>query len=50
MMSNMNYCRFENTYRDLKDCVSSLVKDGVEELSDKEKSSQAKSNNFAKNI
>lgn len=23
-MANMSYCRFENTYHDLKDCVESL--------------------------
>ena len=23
-MANMSYCRFQNTYRDLKDCVESL--------------------------
>ena len=24
-MSNMSYCRFENTFRDLEDCVDALV-------------------------
>jgi hypothetical protein len=23
-MANMSYCRFENTYKDLKDCVESI--------------------------
>ena len=23
-MSNMSYCRFENTYRDLQDCIEHL--------------------------
>jgi len=23
-MANMSYCRFENTYRDLNDCVNAL--------------------------
>ena len=46
IMANMSYCRFENTARDLKDCVhaiengehtddlSSYEKDGLEELLD----------------
>ena len=29
-MSNMSYCRFENTYRDVSDCVSA-IEDAVEE-------------------
>ena len=44
IMANMSYCRFENTARDLRDCVyaiengehtddlSSYEKDGLEEL------------------
>jgi len=36
-MSNMSYCRFENTYKDLQDCVRSLGKKSLEELSDQEK-------------
>lgn len=27
-MSNMSYCRFENTYRDLLDCYESLNNEG----------------------
>lgn len=23
-MSNMSYCRFENTYRDLQDCIENM--------------------------
>ncbi len=36
-MSNMSYCRFENTLRDLKECVWSL-EDGedIKELSTRE--------------
>ena len=46
IMANMSYCRFENTARDLRDCVyaiengehtddlSSYEKDGLEELLD----------------
>lgn len=26
-MSNMGYCRFQNTYQDLKDCIESFKKD-----------------------
>jgi len=36
-MSNMAYCRFENTYSDLEDCVRSLGEKSLEELSDQEK-------------
>lgn len=27
-MSNMSYCRFENTYNDLQDCYDALVEAG----------------------
>ena len=33
--SNMSYCRFENTYRDLVDCYSAL--EDRDSLSDSEK-------------
>lgn len=36
-MSNMSYCRFQNTSRDLQDCLEALA-DGLETLSDSEKS------------
>jgi len=36
-MSNMSYCRFENTYGDLSDCVDALEESGLEDLSDREK-------------
>ena len=32
-MANMSYCRFENTARDLADCVSALNRNEVHELS-----------------
>lgn len=32
-MANMSYCRFENTLRDLKDCMHAL-RDGEAENSD----------------
>jgi hypothetical protein len=33
-MANMSYCRFENTYRDLVDCLQALNDSGVDSLSD----------------
>jgi hypothetical protein len=35
-MSNMSYCRFENTTRDLDDCLDALQNEPVNELSDTE--------------
>ena len=32
-MGNMSYCRFENTARDLGDCVRALIKGEAEDLS-----------------
>ena len=32
-MGNMSYCRFENTARDLQDCVKALLNREAEELS-----------------
>jgi len=32
-MGNMSYCRFENTARDLGDCVEALFNGEVEDLS-----------------
>jgi len=34
-MSNMSYCRWENTYRDLNDCYQSMLEED-EELSESE--------------
>ena len=36
-MSNMSYCRFENTYGDLRDCVKALKENRLEDLSDRER-------------
>lgn len=36
-MSNMSYCRFENTYGDLEDCVEALEENKLEDLSDRER-------------
>lgn len=33
-MGNMSYCRFENTARDLQDCLDALYKKGSGVLSD----------------
>jgi len=35
-MSNMSYCRFENTYNDLRDCYDALD-DGIDDLSGTER-------------
>lgn len=35
-MANMNYCRFENTYRDLEDCYDALKEKSLDELSENE--------------
>jgi len=35
-MSNMSYCRFENTSRDLMDCVDAIKNNETEELSEYE--------------
>jgi hypothetical protein len=32
-MANMSYCRFENTFRDLKDCYNNM---GSDDLSERE--------------
>ena len=33
-MGNMSYCRFENTSRDLRDCLDAIQEDGVQSLSE----------------
>lgn len=37
-MGNMSYCRFQNTLKDLRDCVEALdeICDNLEELSEDE--------------
>ena len=32
-MGNMSYCRFENTARDLRDCLNAIYNGEVEDLS-----------------
>jgi len=34
-MSNMGYCRFENTYRDLQDCEEHIFDDELSEREEK---------------
>jgi hypothetical protein len=36
-MSNMSYCRFENTAGDLSDCLEALENEGLDTLSRSEK-------------
>ena len=36
-MGNMSYCRFENTARDLRDCVSAIENGELDDLSSYEK-------------
>jgi hypothetical protein len=36
-MANMSYCRFQNTYQDLKDCIESLDRTDIKDLPDIEK-------------
>ena len=40
-MANMSYCRFENTARDLQDCVNAIDRGETNELNDYEKSGLA---------
>ena len=35
-MGNMSYCRFENTARDLRDCVNAIRRGEIDELNDYE--------------
>ena len=35
-MANMGYCRFENTYRDLRDCLLALKNGAADNLSESE--------------
>lgn len=36
-MANMSYCRFENTYKDLKDCYNALMDEvDIDDLSESE--------------
>ncbi len=35
-MANMSYCRFENTARDLQDCINAINRGETEDLNDYE--------------
>ena len=53
-MSNMSYCRFENTLKDLRDCADALYDKGLtdyyEDASDYERPAILKLINLAKEI
>ena len=36
-MANMSYCRFENTSRDLRDCLDAIENEEINDLSSYEK-------------
>ena len=39
-MSNMSYCRFENTASDLHDCLEALTDDGIPESKHERKAAE----------
>ena len=49
-MGNMSYCRFENTARDLQDCVNALIKGEAEDLSHYELNGLAQILEYANDI
>ena len=49
-MGNMSYCRFENTARDLGDCVRALIKGEAEDLSHYELNGLAQILEYANDI
>ena len=49
-MGNMSYCRFENTARDLGDCVRALMKGEAEDLSHYELNGLAQILEYANDI
>ena len=49
-MANMSYCRFENTARDLQDCVNAIDRGETEDLNNYEKSGLADILNLAEYI
>lgn len=40
-MANMGYCRFQNTYKDLRDCQEHIYESNVDTLSPHEKKYRA---------
>jgi hypothetical protein len=49
-MANMSYCRFENTYRDLKDCLNDMNSTDFYELSETEQNYRNKIVEMCKEI
>ena len=49
-MGNMSYCRFENTYRDLKDCLNDMNSTDFYELSETEQNYRNKIVEMCKQI
>ena len=49
-MGNMSYCRFENTARDLGDCVRALLQGEAEDLNQYELDGLAKILEYANDI
>ncbi len=49
-MSNMSYCRFENTARDLGDCVTAIQNRETEDLSSYERRGLDKLLHYAETI
>ena len=49
-MANMSYCRFENTARDLGDCVRALLQGETEDLNQYELNGLAKILEYAHEI
>ena len=49
-MANMSYCRFENTYRDLRDCLNDMNSTDFLELSETEQNYRNKLVEMCKEI
>jgi len=49
-MSNMSYCRFENTTRDMEDCVEQLRDETLDDLNEYELASLGSFLSLAKEI
>ena len=49
-MANMSYCRFENTTRDMEDCIHAIEYQETDELSSYEISALSSFLNLAKEI
>lgn len=46
----MSYCRFENTFKDLKDCYNALANDDIDSLSETEREYAEKLINLCEEI